>query len=200
MEVSGRAYAANDSFHERNLYYDYGLYFYRQLTIDGLCKSGKRSCVRYAGNDLYLGVEQVEQVLVVMGIYLDQQSELAQGVLRLYHLRYLLQCRNHLVIHRRLLHLDTDIYAELVAQHLRLHMVTGAGDNTIIEHLLHTLMDCSTTHTALVCYVFERNTRTLGDNLQDFTVQLINFFHYFSKMFEFCCKGTTFFAYMQEFL
>ena len=131
---------------------------------------------------------------------LDQDTKSAKGALRLHDLRNLLERGNNLVIHGGFLHGDTDIYAELVAQHLRLHMVTGAGDNTIIEHLLHTLMDCSTTHTALVCYVFERNTRTLGDNLQDFTVQLINFFHYFSKMFEFCCKGTTFFAYMQEFL
>ncbi len=63
-------------------------------------------------------------MLVIAGEYLDKQSERAQGILRLHYLRYLLQLPNDLVIHRSLLHGNTDIDTELVAERFRVNMIT----------------------------------------------------------------------------
>ena len=139
-------------------------------------------------------------MLVVMRIDLDQEAESAQRVLGFHHLWDLLQRRDDLVVHRSFLHGNTDIHAELVTQHLRLNMVTGTGDNTILEHLLHALMHRGAAHPTLLRNIAERNAGTLRNNLKDFAIQFVYFFHYFAKMIKFERKDTVFFGYMQIFL
>ena len=95
---------------------------------------------------------------------LDQDTKRAEGVLRLHDLRDLLERRNDLVIHGGFLHSDTDIYAELIAQHLRLNMITGSGNNSVIEHLLNTLVNRCAADSTLLCYILEGNTRRLSNS------------------------------------
>ena len=161
------------------------------------CREGRGVC--YTRDLLNLGIQDVEQVLIVMRIDLDQEAESAQGVLGFHHLRDLLQRRDDLVVHGSFLHGNTDIHAELVTQHFRLYMVTRTGDNTILEHLLHALMHRSAAHPTLLRHIAERNAGTLRNNLKDFAIQFVYFFHYFVKMIKFERKDTVFFGYMQIF-
>ena len=79
-------------------------------------------------------------------------------------------------------------------------MVAGTGDNTTVKHLLNTLMNSRTTHSALLRHITERDTCTLRNNLQNLTIQIVNLFHYFIKMIKIWCKDTVFFAHVQVFL
>ena len=163
-------------------------------------KSRKGRRVGYTRDLLDLGIQDRKQVLVVMGIDLNEQTESTQRVLRFHHLGDLLEGCDDLVVHRGFLHGDTDIDAELVAQRFGLYMIAGTGNDTIVEHLLHALVNRSTADVTLLRYILERDTRTLGNNLENLTIQFVNFFHYNSKMIKICCKDTVFFAYVQIFL
>ena len=79
-------------------------------------------------------------------------------------------------------------------------MIARTGDHAVIEHFLHTLVNRSTTYATLLCHIAEGNASILGDNLQNLTIQFVNFLHYFIKMLKFGCKITTFFGYVQIFL
>ena len=170
------------------------------MTIDRLCEGREGRGIRNTRDLLNLGIQDLQQVLVVMRIDLDQEAESAQGVLGFHHFGNLLQRRDDLVVHRSFLHGNTDIHAELVTQHLRLNMVTGTGNDTILEHLLHALMHRGAAHPTLLRYIAERNAGTLRNNLKDFAIQFVYFFHYFAKMIKFERKDTVFFGYMQIFL
>ena len=132
-------------------------------------------------------------MLVIVRVYFNKESELTEGVLRFHYFGNLLQSGDNLVVHGGFLHLDTDIHAELIPQRFGLHMITGTGDDTIVKHLLYTLMHGGTTDTALLRHIAERNTGILGNDFQNLTIQFVNFFHYFDKMLKFECKITTFF-------
>ena len=170
------------------------------MTIDRLCEGSQGRGVGYTGDGLDLGVQQAEQMLVIMGIDLDEDTESTEGVLCFHDLGYLFESGDDLVVHRGFLHGDTDIDAELIAERFGVNMIAGTCNDTIVKHLLHALMDGSATDPALLRYILERNSGTLGDNLQDLSIQFVYFFHYYNKMLKICCKVTTFFAYVQIFL
>ena len=165
-----------------------------------MSKRGQGRGICHAGDDLNLAIKQSQQVFIIAREYFNKESERAKRILRLYHFRYLFERRDDLVVHRSFLHGNTDIHAELVTQHFRLNMVTGTGDDTILEHLLHALMHRGAAHPTLLRYIAERNAGTLRNNLKDFAIQFVYFFHYFAKMIKFERKDTVFFGYMQIFL
>ena len=172
----------------------------RQCTADTLLEGGQRLGVSHTTDRLNARVEQVEQMLIILGVELDKHGIGAQRELRLDHFGDLLQLLAHLVVHRALLQAQTDIDAELVAQLLGVDLVGRTNDDTIVKHLLHTLVNSCAADATSVGHVLERGTCILGDNLQYPAIQLVNFLHDNSFLLQFGCKVTTFFGYMQVFL
>ena len=109
-------------------------------------------------------------MLVIMGEQLNQNTKCTQGILRFHHLRNFLQLSNNLIVHRGLLHRNTNIHTKLISQHFRLHMIAGACNHPIVEHFLHTLVNSRTADATLFGNFLEWNTGALCNNFQNLTV------------------------------
>ena len=109
-------------------------------------------------------------MFVVAGVELDEHRVGAGGEVAFHHLADVFQLGHGVLVHGAFFQLHADIGACAVAQALGVHMIAGTDDDAQVDQSLHALMDGCTRNSAFGCYVFERDTGILGNNLQDAAV------------------------------
>lgn len=151
-----------------------GHFFLDALLQGDKCLGGIHSC--YA---LYLVVEQVHELLVVLGIELHEHRVRTCGVVAFHNLWNMLELINHLLVERTFLQGDAHVGASGVAQALGIDIVARAYYHVHVDQALDTLMDGGAGNTAGCGYIFKRNTRVIGDDLHNLLVEFVDFFHDF---------------------
>ena len=156
------------------------------LALDALLQRDERFSCHHARNLLQLTVQQIHQLLVVAGVELHHHGVGTRGEMALHHLGDMLQALHHLLVHRAALQVDAHIGAGAIAQGLGVDIEAAAGDDVALDEALHTLVDGGTRHTTLGGHIFKRDTCILRENVQDFLVEVINFFHLLLKCLSIC--------------
>ena len=70
----------------------------RNLTLDGLVEGYQSLCRVNPGDGLDLVAEQLHQLVVVLGIHLDEDVVLTSGAVAFHYFRNLLYFLNHLLV------------------------------------------------------------------------------------------------------
>ena len=81
----------------------------------------------------------VHQLLVVLGVELDEHRIGTCGEVALHNLRNREQTVDHVAVHRTSLQVHSDIGAGGVAQRLGIDLKTATRDDSILYEMLHTL-------------------------------------------------------------
>jgi hypothetical protein len=97
----------------------------------------------------------------------------------LYDFGYVAQTLYHIFIHGAAFQRDAHIGAGGVAQTLGVYVEAATHDNAVLNEVLYALVNGSTRHVTLGSDILERNASILGENIQDFLVEIVNLVHIF---------------------
>ena len=158
---------------------------YRNLALYALVE--RDECLRrnHSRNHLHLVVEQVHELFVVAGIYLEQHGVGTGGEVAFHYLRDGEQLLHHILVHASAFEVDADVCAGGVAHALGIDIESAAGNHAASDEMLYTLMDGSTRHTAFGRHIFEWDTGVLLENAQYLLVEIVNFFQFISYVLVF---------------
>lgn len=133
--------------------------------FDALVEGGEGFGVDHPRNFLYAAVEELHQVVGVVGVELDKDGVSAKGVLRFHYFGNLLQFGHHAVVEGALLQCYADVDAHIETELLRVDVEAGALDDADFCHMLHSLVDGGAGYAYLFCDIPERYAGVERDNL-----------------------------------
>jgi len=123
---------------------------------------------------LQLFVDEMEQVLVVAGIYLHEHVILPGGVVALYHFGHLFKPVNNLVEFIGFLEEHPDEGTGVVAESRRLDQSAGTLQDVGSLQLGDALVDCGTAYATFAGDFQKRFAAVVDQHLENFGVEVIN--------------------------
>ena len=116
-------------------------------------------------------MDELHEMVVVAGVELDEKVHAARGHVALHHLGHLAQGLHHRVVARRVLQVERNVGASLIAYFFRVEDELRTLDDTEIGKFLNTLVDSRTAHVAGTRHLKKWNASILGNEFEDFLVQ-----------------------------
>ena len=142
----------------------------RNLTIDGGIERNDRLRTRQT-EGLQLVVDDVEQMMVVAGIYLYEHVETTCSVVTFYHFRNLLQFLNYVIKLSGILQVQTYVGARFISHLLRVDYELRTFQYSEISKLLNALVNSSATYIARTCHLQKRDAGISGNESEYFLVK-----------------------------
>lgn len=113
------------------------------------------------------------EVLVAFSVNFYENGILSRGIVALHYLGNLFQYFDHLVEQTRFFKKDADERTGVVTNHRRVQDKLRPFDDAHVLKLLDSLMNGGTRHVAFASHFQKGNSRILGNELQDFSIQAI---------------------------
>ena len=95
-----------------------------------------------------------------------------------HNFRNLFQFGNNVFIHRAFFELYADVGASGIAEHFRIDVIAGAGNDFRVNHALDSLVDCRTRYAAYNRNILRRDARVFHYDFKYFSVKIVNLFHF----------------------
>ena len=134
---------------------------------------------------LQFGVDNLQQVVVVAGVYFQEHIILTGGIVAFYDFGNMLQFIDDLFELSRRLQVHTDVGARLEADSVGVEGKFRTFDDAEIGQFLHALVYGCSRYIAFTSHFQERNARVRCDKSQNFIIEIIQLMmsHSFMCMF-----------------
>ena len=119
-------------------------------------------------------MDDIQQMVVVEGVYLDKEVEVACCVVTFHHFGYPLQLLHHPVEVFRVFEVKANKGTSLIAYLLGINYEFRPLDNTGVRQFLYALVNGSPAHVAGSCHLQERHTCVFCYHSQNLLVKFVN--------------------------
>ena len=160
----------------------WGLFFYvvgGDFAGDRLLEGDEGFGAGDAVDHLDLVVEQVHEVFVVASVEFDEHGVGAGGEVAFHDFGDFFEFGDDIAICGGAFEVNADVSAGGVAEYFGVDLVAGAGDNVEFDQALDALVDCGTRYAATNGHVRGGDAGVAHNNVENLTVEVVDFFHKF---------------------